>query len=66
MKIEPIQKENIPYLHFPDEDVLSDEEKISERNHFLQYAMRYGNSLRHKVEILFKDSGDIKRVETTV
>ncbi|MFN6038139.1 MAG: hypothetical protein ACK452_06705 [Bacteroidota bacterium] len=66
MKFEPIQKEHIPYLKFPDEDVLLDADKISERYHALQYAMRFGNSLKHKVAILFKDINDLKTVETSI
>lgn len=66
MKFQSIQKENIPYLKFPDEDVLVEEDKISERYRLLQYAMRFGNSIKHKVAILFKDINDFKTVETTI
>jgi hypothetical protein len=66
IKAELIQKEEISYLRFPGDDVLNDEQKKEDRYIFLQYAMRYGNTLRQKVKIYFKDTAETRLVETTV
>lgn len=66
MKAERIQKENISMLQFPAEDVLEEKSVKRERYSMLQHAMRFGNSIRHKVQIFFRDADRERVVETTV
>lgn len=63
---ELIEKESIPSLHFPNEDVLTskDEKNILIRK--LQNATTLGNIEHNKCKIIFKDSEGVKAVETTI
>lgn len=61
-----VDKESIPSLKFPKQEVLSSPAEIAERTKKLAYARSLGNLEKHKVTIVFKDDGDIKRVETTI
>ncbi|PRX54689.1 hypothetical protein [Flagellimonas meridianipacifica] len=61
-----IDKENVPFLNFPKEDVLNVKQERSQRCTSLFKAMRLGNLERQKVRILFKDDEGIKQVETTI
>ena len=66
MKATFIHKEHIPFLSFPLGDVLVEEERKRKRERSLYYAMLSGNTVQHKVKILFIDEAGIKMVETTV
>lgn len=61
-----IQKEIVPYLHFPKEDVLFSKEEQKIRQEKLNYATVIGNIDHAKVAILFEDMHGLKRIETTV
>ncbi|WP_435622565.1 hypothetical protein [Flagellimonas sp.] len=61
-----IDKESVPFLTFPTEDVFDKKQERSRRCTSLFKAMRLGNLERHKVSILFKDDIGMKRVETTI
>ena len=66
MKTEIILKEEISALRFPLAEVLTEAQSIQSRNKALALAMQLGNSLKHKVKILFKDFYKVQMVETTV
>ena len=61
-----IQKEEIPFLKFPKEEVLHNTHQQKERCTLLKNAMRLGNLERQKVKMLFRDNQGLKRIETTV
>jgi hypothetical protein len=61
-----IEKEQIPLLHFPIQEVLKDPDRIKERNAELSRAQSLGNLERVKVRIIFEDDRNRKMVETTV
>ncbi|MEM9078850.1 MAG: hypothetical protein AAGC43_17550 [Bacteroidota bacterium] len=61
-----VDKENVPSLNFPKEDVLDKKQERSQRCTNLFKAMRLGNLERQKVSILFKDDTGMKRVVTTI
>ena len=61
-----IEKEDIPTLKFPDEEVLMDNEKIKERARELNRALLLGNLERTKIQIYFEDDTTSQVVETTV
>lgn len=61
-----IQKEEIPTLSFPREEVLNTKDQQSERCSLLKTAMRLGNLERQKVRVLFSAKSGLKQVETTV
>lgn len=63
---EIIEKEAIGKLRFPNTEVLSDVEKIKERNTELQRACSLGNLEHTKIRILFEDDQQARIVETTV
>jgi hypothetical protein len=66
-KFEPIEKELIGDLRFPQVEVLLDKEKIQERESNLKRALTLGNLERTKTRIYFEDEkGSCKVVETTV
>ncbi len=64
--ISEIPKELIPYLHFPQEDVLETPEQKRERQMKLDKATTIGNLDHTKVAIIFRDVHNLKKVETTV
>jgi len=61
-----LDKEIIPYLHFPKEDVLISEEDRKIRKIKLENATTIGNIEHSKVAILFEDVNGLKRIETTI
>ncbi len=65
-KFEPIEKEKIGELRFPQSEVLIDPEKIKERENNLKRALTLGNLERSKTKIFFEDEQGLKVVETTV
>lgn len=65
-KFEPIDKEKIADLRFPQTEVLLDKEKIAEREMNLKRALTLGNLERTKTRIYFEDEQTCRMVETTV
>jgi len=65
-EFEIIEKEVIESLHFPNTDVLEDEEEIQQRNSELQRALSLGNLEHLKIQIFFEDDHSKKVVDTTV
>jgi hypothetical protein len=65
-EFEIIEKEVIESLHFPNADVLEDEEEIQQRNSELQRALSLGNLEHLKIQIFFEDDQSKKVVDTTV
>ena len=63
---ELIQKEIIETLKFPQNEVLTDENLINERNLELGRALSLGNLEHSKIKIYFEDDQSCKMVETTV
>lgn len=63
---ETIEKEIINSLKFPKEEVLSNDEIISQRKNDLIRAQSLGNLEHSKIKIFFEDSSSKKVVETTV
>lgn len=61
-----IQKEDVPGLEFPQEDVLKDAGEIKKRRSDLERALSLGNLEYIKVKIQFRDAAGNKAVETTV
>ena len=61
-----IEKENIPGLSFPEEDVLAIKSETQKRLQDLQNANELGDLAQYKVKILFEDNSGLKKVETTV
>lgn len=66
MAFEKIEKEAISDLKFPNEEVLTDKDKIKERMADLNRALTLGNLERSKIKIFFEDNVSCKMVETTV
>lgn len=66
IRIETVNKEEIKYLQFPKEEVLSSKEDQNERCLMMKRAMALGNLEQEKVGILFLDNEGYKRVETTI
>jgi len=65
-KSQLIEKELIPSLVFPKDDVLDSELIIKERASALALACKLGNNFKHKVKIYFVDNQTVKRVHTTI
>ncbi|MGV1012355.1 MAG: hypothetical protein ACOYBS_07895 [Flavobacterium sp.] len=66
LQFEIIEKENIPQLVFPNEEVLQDSVAINERFSDLNRALSLGNLEHSKIKIYFEDDQSRKVVETTV
>ncbi|GAB2782735.1 hypothetical protein HNQ93_002212 [Hymenobacter luteus] len=65
--IETVEKEVIPTLRFPTEDVLTDKAEIQRRRHDAERAATLGNAYHGKLDIYFQTAdGSVKRVYTTV
>jgi len=65
--VELVEKENIPTLHFPHDDVLSDLEARKHRRYEAERATSLGNAYHNKVSIYFQtDDGTTKCVNTSV
>jgi hypothetical protein len=63
---EPIEKESIQSLKFPNAEVLQDNEAIYQRKNDLNRAQSLGNLEHSKIRIYFEDNQSKKMVETTV
>jgi len=63
---ESIEKESIPFLKFPDSDVLVEGKDKYLRNSDLIRAQSLGNLEHSKMKIYFEDNESKKVVETTV
>lgn len=63
---EPIDKEKIQSLKFPNGEVLTDKVLIKEREAELNRALALGNLEHAKIKIYFEDDKSRKFVETTV
>jgi uncharacterized protein (UPF0248 family) len=61
-----IEKEQVPRLRFPNEEVLKSKDQMKQRLHDLQRAMTLGNLEHAKIRIVFEDSEGLKQTETTV
>ncbi|WP_133273109.1 hypothetical protein [Hymenobacter radiodurans] len=65
--VETIEKEAIPGLAFPHDDVLSDPAQQLQRRHDAERASKLGNSYQGKVTIYFQThEGITRRVQTTI
>lgn len=62
-----VEKEYLPYLQFPVEDVLDSPEERLQRHHDANRATMLGNNYQGKLDIYFKTAdGTAHRVYTTV
>jgi len=61
-----IDKAEIPYLHFPKEDVIQSSFDKQKRLDALNKALSLGNLDHFKVKIYFQDIAGLKQVETTI
>lgn len=61
-----IAKELIPYLTFPDIDVLTSDRLMKKRDEEIKKALLLGNNDHSKVKIYFEDKFSLKQVETTI
>lgn len=61
-----IEKEEIPHLHFPKEEVLRNHFERFQRDKDLEHAIVLGNIYRFKVKIVFEDIEGTKSVHTTI
>lgn len=61
-----IQKEIVPYLHFPKSDVLLEDVEKKTRQEKLNKAMVAGNTDHTKVKIIFEDIHGLKEIQTTI
>lgn len=65
--VQLIEKESIPTLHFPSDDVLTDPADQEQRRHDAERATTLGNAYHNKVSIYFQtDDGATKYVNTSV
>lgn len=64
--IQTIEKEQIKFLKFPKEELLSSKKEKAQRCQTLTRAMVLGNIEHQKVHILFADNEGLKRVNTTI
>jgi len=64
---EIVDKDTIPTLQFPHDDVLTDPAAVQQRRHGAERAASLGNNYQGKLDIYFQTAeGAIKRVYTTV
>ena len=61
-----VEKEQIKFLNFPKEDVLSKKNDQLNRSLELKRALALGNLEHEKVKIYFADDKGFKKVETTI
>lgn len=64
--IQIVDKEQIQFLKFPKEDVLTEKNEKAIRFTDLSRALYLGNLEHEKVKITFFDDTSLKRVDTTV
>jgi len=60
------EKEKIPELKFPKNEVLHSEEAIKNRSDLINRAIDAGNVAQFKVMIFFEDEQETREVETTI
>jgi hypothetical protein len=60
------EKESIPFLYFPKEEVLRNNFDRFQRDKDLEHAIVLGNIYRFKVRIQFEDIEGLKSVYTTI
>jgi len=65
-KYQAIDKEALPGLRFPDEEILTDKEEVKQRAADLQRCLSLGNLEHSKIKIYFEDDTSAKYVDTTV
>ncbi|MBD2715137.1 hypothetical protein KBK19_08825 [Microvirga sp. STR05] len=64
---EVIDKDLIPTLSFPHDDVLTDPADVKQRRHDAERATSLGNNYHGKLDIYFQTAdGAVKRVYTTI
>jgi hypothetical protein len=61
-----IEKDLLPTLRFPQDEVLTDPAQLTQRRIEAQRAVKLGNNYKGKVRIVFEDNDSIKMVETTI
>jgi hypothetical protein len=61
-----VEKEMIGNLRFPPSEVLTESDRIRERQKDLERALTLGNLEHSKIKIFFEDADSCKVVETTV
>ncbi len=61
-----IDKDDVLNLRFPDQEILSNKEMVTERRIELDRATTLGNIENIKFKIVFEDSEGVKEVETTI
>ncbi|MFN4146283.1 MAG: hypothetical protein ACK4GN_10710 [Runella sp.] len=66
MKAKAIEKEQIKYVVFPKEDVLTDSYDKHLRRHLVERARILGNTEKHKVNIYFDSVEGTHVVSTTI
>jgi len=66
LNFEPIEKELINSLHFPQLEVLHEKEDIIQRKNDLARALTLGNLEHLKMKIYFQDDKGYRVVETTI
>ena len=66
LKTNIYSKQIIDKKRFNHSDVLIKDDDKSNRQEDLKNAMKLGNSFKHKVNILYKESGIIKRIESII
>jgi hypothetical protein len=64
--IQEIDKEQVEGLHFPLEEVLTNDDYIADRKRAVQRAISLGNLEHQKVKIYFADETGEKMVHTTI
>lgn len=64
--IQEIDKELVEGLHFPMEEVLTNDDYIADRKRAVQRAISLGNLEHQKVKIYFADETGEKMVHTTI
>lgn len=64
--ISPVQKEDVTFLNFPNEEVLRSSEETAQRRLALERAVVLGNTFKGKTKIVFEDTTGIKQIETNI
>ncbi|NVK29219.1 MAG: hypothetical protein HWE14_14295 [Flavobacteriia bacterium] len=65
-RAELVEKEAIPSMKFPIDEVLSNEEERKQRARKIHRATSLGNLEKHKVSIVFEDVDGLKKANTTI
>ncbi len=66
MNIQTVEKEQIKFLKFPDNDVFEKRREKMTRYLEVRRGMSLGNLERQKVNIVFVDNKGVKSVKTTI